>query len=378
MSRNAMAFAALFLYVALLPFYLGDSGGLQWCDAALLPLAATLWWPNKTGLAPNPRTISLFRGGVLLLTLWTTAVNSLWFTAYGSSDFVVASASIVHGLLVICLVTDAWRLLGHEATMRVLGLGGLAGLILSALALPFCELTATGRATALFNNPNQLGYFALCACGLVCIARHQRALGWQHHLLGLCVAGLLILLSLSKAAMAGFAFLILFEFIRSPRIVCAGALIVLAGSLLLTLAPGRNPSHLVQRSDADDNMESRGYPRLWLQPEHLLLGAGDGRFERFPVAFGKHREMHSTFGNFLMSYGLLGTVLALVVVAAAIRGAPFLGLVSLCPIALYGLTHNGLRSRAAWLVLAAVACVSTAILAARKPDVPGQSATVPD
>src|SRR5918994_582076 len=56
----------------------------------------------------------------------------------------------------------------------------------------------------------------------------------------------------------------------------------------------------------DDSLAGRGYDRIWRHPEHLVFGAGEGAGLRFTEFGGLVKEMHSTLGTVLFSYGIVG------------------------------------------------------------------------
>ena len=143
-------------------------------------------------------------------------------------------------------------------------------------------------------------------------------------LLGVVCGAYVIALSLSKAAFIAGSLLV-----ATISITCGwrrGVWLVLAAiiTLGLTLEVARGGlgaeitemnfiSHLEKRlsgigEQKDDSLLHRGYIRLLRNPQYLVLGAGEGAFERLTdEAFDK--EFHSTLGNVLMSYGILGLVI---------------------------------------------------------------------
>ena len=67
--------------------------------------------------------------------------------------------------------------------------------------------------------------------------------------------------------------------------------------------------------DGDDNFNGRGYDRLVKYSQYLLFGAGEGDYSRF----GYDIEIHSTLGNILMSYGIIGLLLFVTMIILAIQ-----------------------------------------------------------
>jgi hypothetical protein len=97
---------------------------------------------------------------------------------------------------------------------------------------------------------------------------------------------------------------------------------------------------------------ARGYPRLIENPEYLAFGAGEGSFDRLNEA-GSNKELHSTVGNLLMSYGVPGVALFATLIVVVCAAAPK-NVLYLIPIMLYGLTHMGLRFSLFWVFLGLV------------------------
>ncbi len=361
-----MAMAGLAFYALLMPWYAADSGGLQPCDAALALLAGALWWKRWVpGPSISGDPLARFRRSVVLLVLWCLLVNATWYLFTGAQDLLSAGLALVHALIAVSLITDAWGQLGPERFLRSGACGMLGALFWTSAMLPMEMLYLNQRHDGAFNNPNQLGYFAICAICVIALARHQRAIAWWMYATGLALGALLITASASKAAICAGVVLAVFEFPRAPRTIVSFALVGYLAALLALHHGSSLDSQAMRRmsqlgSARYDSLDGRGYPRIWENPQLLPLGAGDGAFGRFPSTSGEVREIHGTAGNFLMSYGLVGVFLAFLVFAAAIRNAPLLGISALLPLAIYGLSHNGIRFRAAWLVLAIVACVCAA------------------
>jgi hypothetical protein len=235
------------------------------------------------------------------------------------------------------------------------------------LALP--DVLKGIRATGTFNNPNQLGYWSLLVAACYVVTRGEAKLKWLDVLV-LCALAYTAALSLSKAAMlsilAMLAFALWFQGLSTrlrwavAATVVFGTAVVLAQPGVLEVGDGEGlSSRVVERfedigNQKDDSLVQRGYDRIWLFPEYLFFGAGEGAYERFRT--GIATEMHSTFGTILFSYGLPGAALFLFVLWVIFRRAPLRHLVYFIPVCLYGITHQGLRFGEFWIFLALVFC----------------------
>ncbi|MEA4961775.1 hypothetical protein [Lutispora sp.] len=102
--------------------------------------------------------------------------------------------------------------------------------------------------------------------------------------------------------------------------------------------------------DRDDNLAGRGYYRLIHYPQYLIFGAGEGEYLRFKY----YIEFHSTLGNILMSYGIIGLFLYLASIIFAIKNNGWKDTYIIFFIFLYGLTHNGIRNTLLWILVASI------------------------
>ncbi len=89
-----------------------------------------------------------------------------------------------------------------------------------------------------------------------------------------------------------------------------------------------------------------------------MVGAGEGATWRFSGSFANphigDREMHSTLGTVLFSYGAVGFALFAVTMALIFRPAPWAHILYSLPIWAYGVTHQGLRFATFWVFFALV------------------------
>ena len=83
-----------------------------------------------------------------------------------------------------------------------------------------------------------------------------------------------------------------------------------------------------------------------------MFGAGEGAAWRFGGPINPRqgqREMHSTLGTVLFSYGVIGFSFFLVFLAMVFRRAPLAHMLYSLPIWAYGMTHQGLRDTMLWI-----------------------------
>jgi len=362
----------LFLWVALLPVRPGSEGGVQPADAVLLVLLLLLLRRPSIAFA-GPGLTATVRW-LVLLAGWALLVDGTWLLATGTRDLLLGPFAFVHGALCFAVLGSAAQVLGVARFGRCVASGLTLGLL---VVLAGCLLTSRGpslRMASWFADPNQLAYFALCMAAISSLLRDQGQMPPTLHLLVWPAAASLVLLSASRAGMAGLCVLMLVEFTRFPRALLVflvlGAVVLSVPAVrhsVLTSSEVRN-EHLGSR--ITQLIENRGYQRLVDHPEHLLLGSGGGYHERFAsqphLAPWTRVEIHSSFFYLAFCYGLIGVALALLAWASFAAEDGWLALSSLGPALVYGIAHNGLRFRAFWLLVVVVAVAISARRAARQ------------
>jgi hypothetical protein len=348
--------ALLCIGLALLPLYLGASGGVQVAHALLAVFG--FGYIARNGFKPSQTDIAL-----LLLFCFICA----------REGFDLASlkphASLMPALYVLfaALTANVMRRVGSEPSYRFpISFG-----VFAAAAIALIGVIAVGsgagsnpaeRSVGTFNNPNQLGYFSVC---IVCIAFLLRATGSisLKVLVTLCVMGaLLSIASLSKSAMVsvGGTLLMIGYFSTKSRYAwLIGS--VLALLVVAALVYAYNNGYLdsfaaVKRlqdigADSDDSAEARGY-FLLANASLLQLIFGLGTAGVFAQG---NNEVHSTIFSMIATYGVIGGFLFLAAVVgwcvAVNRRFGIRGLLAVCfPVLLYGLAHNGSRFAVFWVL----------------------------
>jgi hypothetical protein len=213
------------------------------------------------------------------------------------------------------------------------------------------------RSTVFFNNPNQLGYYALLSASAIALC--QRALRYSvwRSSLGLACCMYLALMSASKAAVGGAVLLFALSLITNPRIILV---LALATAAMLSLGgPIERALDVTHQRMTTDRrpewsfFEERGYDRIANHPEYVVFGAGEGATTRFKetTLIGTH-EIHSSAGMLLFAYGVFGAAMFLAFLWRTLRGAELRLVLMLVPALLYTVAHQGLRFNSLWVLLA--------------------------
>ncbi len=359
--RRSPALALWALFIVLFPFYVFPSGGLQPADFVMVPLLAYAALEPRLRLPPGCHAALVPLFGFVLYAL---LVNTTWALVQHNFDLSAEYGHILYGVFYAynaAVFVTALLLFGRHGDDFLAATA--VALLLSVLVQVAGSLVAPSgdelRETLFFNNPNQLGYYALlCATAFALLARSV-ALPTAIQGVFFAATAYLAVLSLSKAAMFAIAILAAVTFVTRLRALVATALVLIAADALL-LSEANHLERVEYRvattgHTSDDNLAGRGYDRVMNHPEHWFLGAGEGDGTRFDSAL--EGEIHSTFATVAFSYGIPGAVLFGLFLLGLVRRLDTRGLLLLVPAAFYGLTHNGLRFTIAWILLAVVLCV---------------------
>jgi hypothetical protein len=357
----APGFVYVLLWTAVLvvgPFYLLPSGLPQPADFAMAGLMLVVVLSHGFRLRPSLAGLAFLLG---LFVLDVVLVNSSWAVITGRPSLLINSMYYLFNALVFVTFLVLYSHTG-SSILRLTLWAVSASVILQA-ALSVFQGTTELRQALFFNNPNQLGYYSLLSIALFAYGtRYLRVHPAYEAVFYLCALWLASL-ALSKAALLATAVLVPVLLVRRPLLTVAIALPITAN--LLFASPGQEWQNNLQRRfesfglQADDSIAGRGYDRILHHPELLLLGAGEGAFDRFVSALDGS-EMHSTWGSILFSYGLLGSLLFLLFAGTLFALAGPGSVPYFLPVFLYGLAHNGVRFTLLWVLLAFVACVSLA------------------
>lgn len=382
--RQTLLLGGWAVHLILTPFYVFESGNPQPADILMAVLVVCV----LSGLfmrLPRINDLYICIGFFLLIVV---NINLFWWTLYLDPFFLKSSLFYIYNAAIMVAVVAMYAAGDPDAVSRFTARGILLAAIvelIAAIALP--DLRGS-REVGTFNNPNQLGYWSLLTAACWLVVRDGRRLDWSDVAL-LAALGYLTTLSLSKAAMGGFGLLVLFaagaQGLRGRLATGAIAVMLLTLPILIMepkLLRDRTTDFfsdgtaalVVERLDSigkqqDDSVAGRGYDRLWTYPGYLFFGAGEGAYERFE-ATGKDMELHSTWGTVLFCYGIAGLLALFSILWTAFRYAPWRHLLYFVPVALYGLTHQGLRFSLFWIFCGLVLGVSRYRGIARAPSMP--------
>jgi hypothetical protein len=346
------------IYIFLIPVYIFRSGLPQPGDGFVLLLVPIVLhrWNGKLGRDMRDTIRAL-----IWFTLWVCAVDYAWvfimgsYSLFGPDSFVLFPIYYIYNALVYLVAIVLYRRYG-DLFLRVTLLVVTGTVFVQALSL--LTRSSAGRSSAFFNNPNQLGFYALLAATLIALTHRRLQLRLVTSSLALVCCGGLALVSASRAAAAGITVLLVFLLFSNPKILvvaCLAAVVLVTGVGPLGAALDASEVRVLNLGTRSDRtfLEERGYDRIWRNQKYLVLGAGEGGLSRFDdTAFVKNMEIHSSAGTVLFSYGIVGSILFLIFMWRVIRGARLRLMITLLPPLLYTGAHQGLRFTMLWVVLA--------------------------
>lgn len=355
--RKEPVLVAWAIHIALIPIYVFKSGLPQPGDMFIVILApmALLTWNGKLG--KNARDV--FRL-LMWFTLWVCFVDYTWafvtgnFGLFGTDTYLLYPLYYVYNAIIFLVAFVLHRRFGDVFLRLTVNI--VTFTIFVQVSASFLR-GSVGRATVFFNNPNQLGYYALLAATLVAVTHKRLKLRPMMSAATLLCCGYLAIVSASRAAAGGVAILAALMMFANPRVIVVAALVglgvIAVGGKAVDALSSSQTRLLAEHQSKLSFFEQRGYDRIWLNKEYMLFGAGEGGLGRFDsTAHVKQLEIHSSAGTIMFSYGIAGTLLFLAFAWRVIRGAPLRATVMLLPPMLYTVAHQGLRFTLLWVLLA--------------------------
>lgn len=341
------------LFPLLFPVYLFDPGRPQ---IASFLMVVTLVVVAVNGLR-FPRGSTRILGKLAWFIWYVCLVNLTWVVWTKNFGALIVPVFYVFNALAFIVMLSLYAQAG-KTLLRVTQHAVATSVFLNVVVL-LLKGSAQARASLFFDNPNQLGYFALVSAALfLAIADKLGSSRWYRGaVLSACIY--LVLMSSSFAAVAGLALIIILVLRRRPvlaliALVAVPALVALRGESLFIDERFEGESAEWEETSF---LAGRGYDRIIIYPEQIILGAGEGNYRQYrESAAGKH-EIHSSFGTLLFSYGIVGSLLfGFFLWCIASRGGVRC-LQYLVPVLLFGFAHQGLRSTMLWVFLAMLWCL---------------------
>jgi hypothetical protein len=341
-------------------FYIFPSGNPQPSDFVILLwiIIVIILGTSKVSFNHSDKTFIAILSSLIFVIFSVSIFNAIY---YGYTDIAYPTLFYIYnGLFVISYIIssklygDIWR----KTTLNAVFFASICSLFFLIINFD----TNAFRQTGGFNNPNQLGYYSLLLfCSMMVLAHRKEALGFK----GITVFIVSLIGILSAASLSAIAALFLALIGFSLQYVNRNSIKYLYFSSFIIVIVFfcfvhyiSLDSYLVSILDArfnllDTKIEnaeiSRGYFRIFENPQHLIIGAGEGGLHRFESWC--FIEIHSTPGTLLFSYGITGLILFLILYYFSIRKSSLtIFIIAAAPFT-YSLFHHGLRSTTFWLFI---------------------------
>lgn len=369
-----------FLFVLAIPFYVFPSGLPQPGDVLILPLtvlALRSWNGRLDRSARRPLSI------LLVFTLWVVFID--WgyavvlgnFGLFGPDTFLLFPLYYIYNTLVFLIVCVLYQ--RHGARFLWLSLHAVFLSVLIQAAASFLVHRGAGlRGIGFFNNPNQLGFFALVCASVMALGKRWLGFGTIKTGLGIALCFYLALLSASRAAVIGSAILFALTVISNPRRVAVVGLLILGLTAIggpVSDAIDKTETRLIENRYPQFNFfQERGYDRILGNKQYWLLGAGEGGTSRFvDTTLIGATEIHSSLGTIFFCYGIVGVVLFAMFLLRVAEGAALRSMIMLIPTLSYTIAHQGLRSTSVWILFGLFVCIKHLQRVNRVRSVPAAS-----
>ena len=371
--RKKLSLAEFTFMLALMtkPLYIWKSGSIQISDMLFILTTILIIYRKKGKIAYDYKS-GIFLRTHFLIIIYQFSINILgpilWNPLGQYTPLLKVNLYYVFNFLVVYCVFSLIRINGYSRTVTVYITGTALSIALSLFGV-FSGATR-GRISGFFNNPNQLGYF--CIIVMTAIIIYKKRLPMLIRIVCIIVCTYMSILSLSKAALVAMAVIFFLYFNEyESRFELKKIVVSLFGIGLAFLAvyillfsdilPPSQFRYVYTMRDRMTNMmleedsslgAGRGYSRIFEIGGFLLCGVGEGLYDRFASLSGF--EIHSTYASILVSYGIIGAVMYISLFKKALFSRKY-GLryvIIFAGIALYSITHNGIRSTLLWGLLA--------------------------
>lgn len=365
--KNNRLLIILAIYIALKPLYLWSSGSLQVADIFMLLGLVYLVFSKGGKLRLNhssSRLMMLF----FFMVLYQAIINGIWSAIIGSN---ISKATLYYtfnmfAVLLTLLILQDCR---HERVSYYVLIGCFVSLFITNIGL-FLKIGGVRR-LGFFNNPNQLGYYALLILSIYLYYNESANRFLKISIVAMSVWA--IIASGSKAAFVGAVILILLHLLFGKgregktlnRLIVQIILLALMAIMLYILFFSNSNLALSNRTllfvrrrmlamttENDSALgASRGYDRIWELGSNFLWGMGEGYYQRFTTLSGL--EAHSNYVTLIVSYGVFGILGYALLLWKFISYRPCLknNLIIISGVMIYGITHNGLRNTLLWILL---------------------------
>ena len=359
-----------------LPIYYFPSGGVQFSDFAIITLFLYLVFFETRFLLRFPKK---FIYPFLPFIFWSATIG-LTYQAFDNSTLVYTKNSlyVAYGFFLLFIFTVVFAKLNLSEN-RLLFL-----LLLVSFAYPLLmsDINFSGRNTLSFNNPNQLGYFAVCIISFILIylsfIRNLNLSLTSTDIIWVALIAILSnflsYLSASRASLLSIIiangligyFILASSNVKKRIFIILLSLFVILNIFVFILF---NNTRVDESQLYDGTFARLKSKKLFDFSDFKKRTLGFFKFDDITAILigsgGKIEdhldfEVHNTALNILKNYGLIGGLLLFgaALIYLLILRPNLVSILCLMPIFIYNMTHYGFRFRAFWLSIGFFTSVS--------------------
>jgi hypothetical protein len=345
----------LFFGISAIPLYIFPSGGVQPCHLIFAILILSSFKKNIH--------LSNLDWFMFLFFIYVAIVEFFYGIIFSDITGLANPLYFFYNFLLVF----AFNCIFKEGSFKAVKYGfivalfiAFASIIISGVDLK--SLNDEGRPVGTFNNPNQLGYFSVCAMSIGYLFYRVGIILYPLYLSIVFTSLILSIFSLSKAAIvANFLCIVFILFPRTKNLKILWIVLLfplISYIIYITFAFNVLDDFLfVRRIDRmfeedDSTLSSRGY-FIFLEGNvtQLIFGMGS----KIVIEILNH-EVHSTLGAIINNYGIFGLLIFSLLILTWLRPVyQCFGLLGttliFVPSFLYGITHNGIRFTIFWLLI---------------------------
>lgn len=325
-ASNVLQYIFL-LYLLLKPYYVGESGGMQFSDVFLVLCFLYYLFSNsgkKLLVCPTDKILLIFVGAVAL-------INITYYFIYLQQEFLRSTLHYIFNLMFIMI-----------ARVLVLDRGFLKKLFWVCRINLFLQLIyyvigvgsyyaddADGRYLGTFNDPNQLAFFCFALVMIMFMLSQFDSLDLKVTVFDYAIMVYMIYLASSSGMFLAISiFFSLYIFIslfarkvsREKRKKAVHSIFIVLILVALGIVFFGAFSEFIFESDlykriiakfdkygSETGMsvwEERNIDKIYKAPIYNLFGAGQGYYSRFGNKMRSSGEIHSTWLSILFCYGV--------------------------------------------------------------------------
>jgi hypothetical protein len=352
-TKSYLQLTSWFLYLLLFPFQLFPPGSPQIADLPMMIGVFSIFF-EKWFIDNYIKSLSYF-------VFYSILVGIFYSIIYYDIEFLKSPLNYFYCLTSLVFVS---QIANHSKFISSTIFAIFISLLIQLYvfkSVGFNEEEA--RFILYFNNPNQLGLWALSLLLFLSFIfqtyKYKKSTKYIL-IISFILCILFISLSISQAAILSTGLIIIsiiINYFRYKLIFILLPIIILFSSLFNTELLNSDMKILINiqnrvnneinEDDGDNGLDGRNYTRLLNYAEYLFLGAGEARVNRFG---NDGLEIHSTYANILFSYGIFGLIFVILPIINFIKRKSLILIMLLGSYLIFTLVHNTFRWPLFWII----------------------------